>query len=88
MDVQNPKKIKKDKLLVEIYTRDYRISGEVHLIPGSRLTDFINTNLGESFIAVTNNQVFTLSDNKLILKPNYLAINRNAVTMVIPQAPS
>ena len=84
MDATNPHKVKKDRLLVVILTRDYRVEGEVHILPGTRLTDFVNSEPGDDFIAVTNAEVFQLSKTTDVFKSDYLAINKSYITMVYP----
>ncbi len=78
------RKIQKDKLLVAILTRDYRIEGEIHLLPGSRLTDFVNSKTNEDFIAMTHAEIISLDNDKTVTKVAYLAINKSSITMAYP----
>jgi len=84
MDVTNSRKLKKDQLSVVILTRDHIIQGEVHVLPGTRLTDFVNSKPDNDFIAVTNAEVFPISQSKDILKTKFLAINKSYITMIYP----
>ena len=84
MDISNPRKIKKDRLLVAIYTQNFKIAGELHIQPASRLTDFINGETDQSFVAVTNAEVSNVSDGQPVGKVDFLAINRSHITMVFP----
>jgi hypothetical protein len=84
MDIASNRKIKKDKLVVAILTQDYRIEGEVHVLPDSRLTDFVNSKTNEDFIAVTHAEIISLSKNMSVSKVEYLAINKSYITLVYP----
>ncbi len=84
MDIRNDRKVKKDKLTVVILTRDHRVHGEVHIQPGTRLTDFVNSKPDNGFIAVTNAEVVPLSKTEDVFRTDYLAINKSYITMVYP----
>ena len=85
METPNPLKIKKERLQVVIFTQNYRVEGEVHIQPGSRLTDFINVG-DKSFIAVTNARVYNLSEEEPVHVVDFLTLNRNGITMAFPMA--
>jgi hypothetical protein len=78
------RKVKKDKLLVAILTEDYRIEGRIHLLPDSRLTDFVNSKTNEDFIAMTHAEIISLDKDMAVTKVPYLAINKGSITMVYP----
>ena len=84
MDISNSRKIKKDRLLVTIYTQHFRVVGELHIQPESRLTDFINSETDQSFVAVTNAEIFNILDGQPVCTMDFLAINRNHITIVFP----
>jgi len=69
---------------VAILTKDYRIEGEIHLLPDSRLTDFVNSKTDEDFIAMTNAEIIPLGKDMTVSKVAYLAINKSSITMVYP----
>jgi hypothetical protein len=73
MDGLNVRKIKKNRHFVVILTRDYRIEGEIHILPGSRITDFVNSKTSEDFVAVTNAEIISLPKDMSISKVEYLA---------------
>jgi hypothetical protein len=84
MEIDNPHKIKKDRLRVVILTQGYRVEGDVHILPDGRLTDFINSKTSEDFIAVTDAEVFPASQHDDVLRVDYIAINKSYITMVYP----
>jgi hypothetical protein len=84
MDISNPRKIKKNRLLVTIFTQHFKIVGEVHIQPGIRLTDFINGEPDQSFVAVTNAEIFNISGGQPVYTMDFLVINRNHITIAFP----
>jgi len=70
-----------DKSEVVILTDNYVIRGEISLVPGARLTDYIvEANL---FIAVTNVEVKDKAGN-LILTTSFLNIHRDHIEIILP----
>jgi hypothetical protein len=84
MDGLNVRKIKKNRQFVVILTRDYRIEGEIHILPGSRLTDFVNSKTQEDFVAMTNAEIISLSQNVSVSKVEYLALNKSYIKIIYP----
>jgi hypothetical protein len=84
MAVENDRKVKKHVLFVVILTQDYRIMGEIHVLPGSRLTDYVNSQPDENFVAMTNAEIVSLVDNIPISKVDYLALNKSYINMIYP----
>ena len=78
----------KGKLVeVEIHTDTYRIRGTL-FIPlagkggyGARLSDFLN-NPDKHFLALTNARVTALPEPEEEWETSFVAVNKNAVTMV------
>jgi hypothetical protein len=83
--MENPsfRKIKKNRLLVTIFTQTHKVVGEVHLLPASRLTDFLNET-DQNFIPVTNASIYKLSGEEIVRKLDFLSINKNHITMLFP----
>lgn len=73
----------KDRVRVVIATQMYRIEGEVYVLSGSRLTDALNSK-AKDFFALTDAKVFSLETDELLYEPAYLAVNRDAISMVFP----
>jgi len=78
---------RRDKLEVVIYTRTHKIVGTVHTMPASRLVDFMNSKAADLFIVVTDANVYTLPEEKLLQSAGFFAINRKAIMMVFPKSP-
>jgi hypothetical protein len=81
-DITFPR-VKKDKLLVTIYTQRDKIVGEVYHLPNDRLSDCMNQE-NQKFLPVTNAEVFELKDNNFEYKVDFLLINKNHVNMIYP----
>ncbi len=73
----------KEQVRVMIATSVYRIEGEMHVLSGSRLTDALNSK-AKDFFAVTDAHVFSLHGEDLLWKAEYVAVNREAIAMVVP----
>jgi len=73
----------KDRVRVSIATSVYRIEGEMYVLSGSRLTDALNSK-AKDFFAITDAKVYDLQSNELLFEPSYLAVNRDAITVIFP----
>ena len=69
------------KTTVTILTDVYRIKGDVHLMPGARLTDYMAEAKG--FIAVTNAQVWETAGRPVFTAP-FLNVNRDLIHIIVP----
>jgi hypothetical protein len=70
------------KTRVIILTDTYRISGQIELVLGARVTDYI---LGaKQFIAVTDAGVSDLQGTKHFTAP-FLNVNRDRVHIILPE---
>lgn len=83
-------KIKKEKYDVIIRTTEEKIEGKVYMIPGVRLLDMLNKS-EESFVAVSDAKVYSLSTEKLIFEAEFLALNKTQIVLIaesytLPQA--
>ena len=70
-----------DKTHVTILTENYRIVGDIHLVAGARLTDYLTE--AKSFIAVTDAQV-TDHSGREILNTAFVNVNRDRVEIIVP----
>jgi len=68
---------------VVILTRVYKIRGTIDLIPGARLTDYMNNS--NKFIAVTNAEVLDLEDNRILATP-FMDVLVNSIEIIFPAA--
>ena len=66
---------------VTILTGTYRIKGSIDLLPGARVTDFMNEAKG--FIAVTDAEVWEIADRRILTAP-FVNVSRDHVEIVIP----
>jgi hypothetical protein len=78
-------KVARSQVSVVIFTQSCRIEGKIHALPGSRLTDFMNANTGQTFLPVTEARVYPLSGETPLYTVDFLNVNRNHITVVIPQ---
>ena len=61
----------------------YRIKGEIELVPGARLTDYMVES--KPFIAVTNAEVWDLEGRRIMVVP-FLNVARDHVIIIAPDA--
>lgn len=73
----------KDKVQVVVITNLLRIEGTMHVLAGSRLTDAVNSK-AKDFIAFTDAAVYSLADDRLLYEPEYVAVNREAISALFP----
>lgn len=73
----------KDRVRVVIATQSYRIEGEMYVLAGSRLTDALNSK-AKDFFALTDAKVYNIDTDALIYEPAYIAVNRDAISMIFP----
>jgi hypothetical protein len=66
---------------VTILTGHYRIKGYIDLMPGARLTDYMNEAKG--FIAVTDAEVWELGERR-IMTASFLDVNRDYIQICTP----
>jgi len=67
---------------VVILAGPYRVKGEIELVPGARLTDYMVETKG--FFAVTNAEVWDLEGRKILTAP-FLNLSRSHVVVVAPE---
>lgn len=70
-----------DKTKVLILTASYRIKGKIDLLPGARVTDFLD--VAKDFIAVTDAEVYQ-ADGSHILAAPFINISRSQIQIVTP----
>lgn len=64
-----------------IFTRNFRIEGEIHVLASSRLSDELNIRAKE-FLPVTNAKLYSL-DNKLVYEVGLVLLNKYSIDMII-----
>ena len=66
---------------VVILASSYRIKGEIELVPGARITDYMLD--AKEFFAVTKAEVWDLEGRKILSAP-FLNVSRDQVVVVAP----
>lgn len=66
---------------VIILTKDFRIEGKIDLVPGARLTDFMNQTT--KFMVVTN-AVVTDHSNAEIFQSDFINVLVNNIEIILP----
>ena len=69
------------KTRVVIIAGSYRIKGEIELVPGARLTDYMLD--AKAFFAVTRAEVWDLEGRRILSAP-FLNVSRDQVVIVAP----
>ena len=69
------------KTRVTILTSTYRIKGNIDLLPGARVTDYMAEAKG--FIAVTNAEVWEVVGRQVFTAP-FLNVNRDHIEIIAP----
>jgi len=75
--------VPKEKVRVTILVERFRIVGDMYRYPGARLLDLVNIK-DTAFIPVTEAQIFSLSDGKLLQTTTFVGVNRNAIAFFYP----
>ena len=76
-------KIKTEKRAVVVYTDKHRIEGFVHVLPGSRFSDFFSSD-ARKFLSVTDSKIFDLDTGELLYEARFMQLNRENVVMAMP----
>lgn len=66
---------------IVILAGSYRIKGEIELVPGARITDYMLD--AKEFFAVTKAEVWDLEGRKIFSAP-FLDVSREQVVVVAP----
>ena len=66
---------------VVILAGSYRIKGEIELVPGARITDYMLD--AKAFFAVTRAEVWDLEGRRIFSAP-FLNVSRDQVILVAP----
>ena len=71
-----------DMTTVIILTSNYKIKGDIGLIPGSRLTDYMSES--RDFIAVVDAEVSDLAGNQLV-DNGFINVHRHNIEVIMPK---
>jgi hypothetical protein len=69
-----------NKTKVTILTGSYRIKGYIDLLPGARVTDFMQES--REFVAVTDAEVFDSAVGRQVLVAPFLNVNRSHIEII------
>jgi hypothetical protein len=75
--------IEKEKIRVTAMLDRFRIVGDMSRYPGSRLLDLVNLKEA-TFIALTEVEIYSITDGKLLHKTPFVALNRNTIHFFYP----
>jgi len=67
---------------VVILTAHYRIVGNIGLLPGARVTDYLTES--KEFFAVTDGEVWDLNGRK-IAACSFMDVNRDHIEVIMPE---
>ncbi len=67
---------------VVVLTKEYKISGSIDLLPGSRLTDYITS--ARSYFAITDVEVEDVRTGKTMFRGKFVDVNRDSVVTILP----
>ncbi len=70
-----------NKTKVTILTDTYRIKGNIELLPGARITDYMTE--AKEFIAVTDAEVWEVVGRQVFTAP-FVNVNRDHVQIISP----
>lgn len=75
--------VEEGKTRVVVLTRSYRIKGNIHLLPGARITDFLVDS--KDFLAVTDVEVWEMGGRQVLTAP-FVNISRDHIELVTPDS--
>lgn len=73
--------VAKSKVRVVVVLDTWRIEGDMHVLQGSRLTDALNSK-AKDFLAVTDAVIYEAKSGTLLFQTPYLALNREAISLI------
>jgi hypothetical protein len=73
--------IDENKTKVTILTDTYRIKGNIELLPGARITDYMTE--AKEFIAVTDAEVWEVVGRQVFTAP-FVNVNRDHIQIISP----
>ncbi|MBU1672726.1 MAG: hypothetical protein KKF41_11150 [Actinobacteria bacterium] len=75
--------VPKEKIQVTMVVDRFRIVGYMHKYPGARMLDLVNIKEA-SFVPVTDADIFSINDGKLIYHADFVGVNKNEVSFFYP----
>jgi tetratricopeptide (TPR) repeat protein len=81
-------KAKKDKIRIALYTKRFKIQGDIYLYENSRLSDILNSDVNRDFLALTDVKIHNADNEKLIEELPFIVVNRKEVIIIYPDTQS
>lgn len=78
-------KMDKKKHEVVIFTREFKIEGDIHILEGERITDFLCALDKKQFIPITNAAIFKVDSLSHLYKTQYLSLNKDEIVLLMPK---
>ena len=78
-------RMEKTKNEVVIFTKNFKIEGEIHILEGERITDFMCALDKKQFIPVTNASIYKFDGLSYLYKAKYLSLNKDDISLLIPK---
>lgn len=75
----------KEKIHVIVITTSMRMTGQMHVVPGGRLTDEINKE--REFLPITDVTIYDVQGENVIATLDFIAINKNQILLIAPATP-
>lgn len=75
--------VPKEKKRIVMLVDRFRIVGDMHHFPGARMMDLVNVK-DNAFFPVTDAEIFSLADGKLLHKAAFVGVCLNAVSFFYP----
>lgn len=73
----------KDRVRVVIVVLGWRVTGDIHVLVGSRLTDALNSK-SHDFFAITNARIMSMDSDTVLYEVPYMAVNRASIACIFP----
>lgn len=67
-----------------IYTKNFMITGTVHILPNERLTDMLDSSR-KSFIPITDATIYNINDHRVVGRTKFLSLNKNEMVIIYPK---
>ncbi|MBU4195000.1 MAG: hypothetical protein KKF66_08405 [Actinobacteria bacterium] len=75
--------IDKEKTRITALVGRFRVVGDMYMYPGARLMDLVNMK-EQVFMPITDAEIYSLGDGKLLQKAAFIGLNRNQVYFFYP----
>lgn len=77
-------KVDKNTSSAIIYTKNFLITGSVHVLAHERLSDLLDAS-NKNFLPITDATIYTVTDNKIVGRTKFLSLNKNEIVIIYPK---